>query len=160
MLESLEIRIAEPIENYKYEWISAVAHYAVDPDDPAPRIADLALVPREQTGKVRFTGESSSSAPPTAPSGRAHLVRAEPRKLPAFLFSGFGDRAGRVGPSHRPETATCLTDGWTIAYPAGSGMCLETSGCVGLDAPVADVEPGWLRADLRIDGPGRGAPAQ
>ena len=48
MFESLEIRHAQPMESYPYEWISAVAHYAVNPNDPAnTRIADLALAPRD-----------------------------------------------------------------------------------------------------------------
>jgi len=58
MLESVEIRREEPMGNYRYEWISAVAHYAVDPDDPAnARIADLSLAPRGHDGKVRFSGD-------------------------------------------------------------------------------------------------------
>ncbi|NEA63401.1 hypothetical protein [Streptomyces sp. SID12488] len=41
-----------------YEVITATAHYSVDPDAPAhDSITDLALAPRDSTGRVRFSGD-------------------------------------------------------------------------------------------------------
>ena len=94
MLESLEIRITEPIENYKYEWISAVAHYAVDPDAPAnARIADLGLAPRDHDGKVRFSGDVVLLRPADGTNGRA-ILSVPNRGMVRLPYSGSG-----IGPT-------------------------------------------------------------
>jgi hypothetical protein len=75
MIESLEIRASEPVKGYDYEWVSAVAHYAVDPGAPASgRIADLALAPRDGDGQVRFTGDLVLLRPAGGGNGRALVV--------------------------------------------------------------------------------------
>ncbi|TKA03061.1 hypothetical protein FCI23_37580 [Actinacidiphila oryziradicis] len=50
-----------------YEVITATAHYAVDPAAPAHRsIADLALAPRDNTGRSGSAGTSRSTGRSTA----------------------------------------------------------------------------------------------
>ena len=159
MLESLEIRITEPIENYKYEWISAVAHYAVDPDAPAnARIADLVLAPRDHDGKVRFSGDVVLLRPADGTNGRA-ILPVPNRGMVRLPYSGSGiaadrraDRAvaGRRLPA-RPRVDHCAT---RLAV----GCASRHGASPGLDAPVADVGPGWLRSDFRVDAPSQERP--
>jgi hypothetical protein len=46
-----------------------------------------------------------------------------------------------------------LDHGWTVAVPGWQWDVPRAAGFDGLDAPVANVEPGWMRGDLRIDVP-------
>ena len=46
-----------------------------------------------------------------------------------------------------------LSRGWTIAVPGWQWDVPREAGFAGLSAPVADVGPGWMRGDLRIDVP-------
>ena len=158
MLESLEIRIAEPIENYKYEWISAVAHYAVDPDAPAnARIADLGLAPRDHDGKVRFSGDVVLLRPADGANGRA-ILSVPNRGMVRLPYSGSGIGPTGVRTPPSPGDGFLLDRGWTIALPGWQWDVPRDTGFVGLDAPVADVEPGWLRSDFRVDAPSQERP--
>ena len=117
MLESLEIRIAEPIENYKYEWISGVAHYAVDPDAPAnARIADLGLAPRDHDGKVRFSGDVVLLRPADGGNGRA-ILSVPNRGMVRLPYSGSGIGPTGVRTPPSPGDGFLLDRGWTIALP-------------------------------------------
>ena len=83
MLESVEIRTSAPVEGYPYEWVSAIAHYAVDPDAEAnARITDLGLAPRDADGKVRFSGDVVLLRPNGGGNGRALL------SVPTAAWSG------------------------------------------------------------------------
>ena len=158
MLESLEIRIAEPIENYKYEWVSAVAHYAVDPDAPAnARIADLGLAPRDHDGKVRFSGDVVLLRPADGANGRA-ILSVPNRGMVRLPYSGSGIGPTGVRTPPSPGDGFLLDRGWTIALPGWQWDVPRDTGFVGLDAPVADVEPGWLRSDFRVDAPSQEHP--
>ena len=153
MLESLEIRIAEPIENYKYEWISGLAHYAVDPDAPAnARIADLGLAPRDRDGKVRFSGDVVLLRPADGGNGRA-ILSVPNRGMVRLPYSGSGIGPTGVRTAPSPGDGFLLDRGWTIALPGWQWDVPRDTGFVGLDAPVAEVEPGWLRSDFRVDAP-------
>ena len=153
MLESLEIRITEPIENYKYEWISAVAHYAVDPDAPAnARIADLGLAPRDHDGNVRFSGDVVLLRPADGTNGRA-ILSVPNRGMVRLPYSGSGIGPTGVRTAPSPGDGFLLDRGWTIALPGWQWDVPRDTGFAGLDAPVADVGPGWLRSDFRVDAP-------
>jgi len=57
-LERLEVRSAEPVPGWWYEWVVAEATYAVDPTcERNARITDLELVPTGADGLVRFRGD-------------------------------------------------------------------------------------------------------
>ena len=153
MLESLEIRTAEPIENYKYEWISGVAHYAVDPDAPAnARIADLGLAPRDRDGKVRFSGDVVLLRPADGGNGRA-ILSVPNRGMVRLPLQRLGDRPAGVQTAPSPGDGFLLDRGWTIALPGWQWDVPRDMGFAGFDAPVAEVEPGWLRSDFRVDAP-------
>ena len=153
MLESLEIRREGPMENYRYKWISAVAHYAVDPDDPAnARIADLGLAPRGHDGKVRFSGDVVLLRPDGGGNRRASC----PCRTAAMYACRSAVRAScqagvRTPPS--PGDGYLLDHGWTIAIPGWQWDVPRDMGLAGFDAPVADAEPGWMRSDFRVETP-------
>ena len=63
MIESLETRASEALKDYPYQWVSAVAHYAVDPDDPASaRIAGRGWRCAMATGRSASAATSSYCA--------------------------------------------------------------------------------------------------
>lgn len=91
MIQSLEVRSAEPFGNYRYEWVSAVAHYAVDPDAPgSDRIADLRLAPRDRDGKVRFSGDLVLLRPTDGGNRRA-IVSVPNRGMVSLPYCGSGE---------------------------------------------------------------------
>jgi hypothetical protein len=153
MLESLEIRREKPMENYRYEWISAVAHYAVDPDDPASaRVADLGLAPRGRDGKVRFSGDVVLLRPDGGGNRRA-IVSVPNRGNVRLPLSGSGIVPAGVQTPPSPGDGYLLDRGWTIAMPGWQWDVPRDTGLAGFDAPVADAEPGWMRSDFRVETP-------
>jgi hypothetical protein len=90
MIESLEVRSAEPFGDYPYEWVSAVAHYAVDLDAPgSDRIADLRLARRDGDGKVRFRGDLVLVRP-TGGGNRRAIVSVPNRGMVSLPYCGSG----------------------------------------------------------------------
>ena len=88
VLEAFTVRKTSPIAGRPYQWVSARAQYAVDPDDPGTaQIADLGLVPRDADGKVRFAGDVVLLRPVGGGNGRALLVVPN-RGLANVPFSG------------------------------------------------------------------------
>jgi Alpha/beta hydrolase domain len=153
MLESLEIHRSEPMENYRYEWIAGVAHYAVDPDAPAnARIADLGLAPRDGDGLVRFSGDVVLLRPVDGGNRRA-LLSVPNRGGVRLPLSGAGIVPGGVRTPPSPGDGYLLEHGWTIAIPGWQWDVPRDIGLAGFDAPVAAVEPGWMRGDFWVETP-------
>src|ERR1700691_2362340 len=158
MIESLEIRAAEPVTDYRCECISAVAHYAVDPDAPAnARIADLGLAPRDDDGKVRFSGDVVLLRP--ADSGNRRAILSVPnRGMVRLPYCGSQALPSGVRTPPSLGDGFLLERGWTIALPGWQWDVPRDQGFAGLDAPVADAGPGWLRSDFRVDAPAQERP--
>jgi hypothetical protein len=153
MIESLEIRATEPVKGYPYQWASAVARYAVDPDDPAnARIADLRLAPRDGDGKVRFSGDVVLLRPDGGGIRRA-LLAVPNRGMVRLPFCGASALPGGVSTPPSPGDGFLLNRGWTIALPGWQWDVPRNQGFAGLDVPVADTGAGWLRSDFRVDSP-------
>ena len=75
MLETFTVTKTSPVAGRPYEWVSARAQYAVDPEDHGTaRVADLGLVPRDPDGKVRFSGDVVLLRPTDGGNGRALLA--------------------------------------------------------------------------------------
>jgi Alpha/beta hydrolase domain len=150
VIESLQITSVQPFGDRPYEWAVARAHYAVDPlEAGAARIADLELVPRDGDGRVRFAGDVALLRPTRGGNGRA-LVVVPNRGMVMLPFSGAVVPAGK---SALPSVGDgyLLDQGWTIALPGWQWDVPDAF--VGLQPPVLDVEPGWLRSDFRIEVP-------
>jgi hypothetical protein len=149
VLETIEVRSTERVGDRPYEWVLADARYAVDPDNPGTaRIADLQLVPRDADGKVRFSGILALLRP-TEGGNRRAILSVPNRGSASLPFSGTRPNAPTAIPD--PADAYLMDEGWTVAFPGWQWDVPD--GFLGLIPPVVDVEPGWLRSDLRIDAP-------
>ena len=151
MLEAFTVRKTSPIAGRPYEWVSARAEYAVDPDDPGTaRIADLGLVPRDADGKVRFAGDVVLLRSAGGGNGRALLVVPN-RGMASIPFSGIAIQFAGTGEAMDHGDGYLLNEGWTVALPGWQWNVPD--GFLGLTPPVVTVEPGWMRADLRFEVP-------
>jgi hypothetical protein len=102
VLEAFTVCKMSPIADRPYEWVSARAEYAVDPDDPGTaRIADLGVVPRDADGKVRFVGDVVLLRPTYDGNGRA-LVVVPNRGLATVPFSGLAMQFAGTGEAMDP----------------------------------------------------------
>jgi hypothetical protein len=151
VLETFTVRKTSPIAGRHYEWVSARAEYAVDPDDPGTaRIADLGLAARDADGKVRFAGDVVLLRPTGDGNGRALLVVPN-RGMANLPFSGIAMQFAGTGKAMDIGGGYLLDEGWTIALPGWQWNVPD--GFIGLTPPVVNVEPGWMRVDLRFEAP-------
>jgi hypothetical protein len=140
VLENLTVLRSEPITGRSYEWVSARADYAVSLSDPGTaRIADIDLAPCDADGKIRFSGDVVLLRPTGGGNVRA-LVVVPNRGMAALPFAR---PSLQLGGTREP---IAVTDGHLLD-PAGQSRCRAGSGdgsegFVGLEAPVAEVEPG------------------
>jgi hypothetical protein len=152
VLESLRVISAEPFGERPYEWVSAVAAFAVDPTAPGDdRIVDLDLAARGPDGRVRFEADVRLLRPTTGGNGRALLVVPNRGSTGTLPFS-----TGAVlpaGPGQPPPVGDgfLLDRGWTVAWCGWQWDVRREQGGLGLSAPVCEVEPGWLRVEFRPD---------
>jgi alpha/beta hydrolase family protein len=151
VLESLDVRDVRAFGDRPYEWVSAVAAFAVDPGAPGnDRIADLGLAPRGPDGRVRFTADVRLLRPTGGGCGRALVVVPNRGRIGPVPFSL--DAPLPAGALDVPAAGDgfLLDRGWTIAW-CGWQWDLPREEGLGLDAPRADVGPGWLRVEFRPD---------
>lgn len=149
MLESWDVASVRAFGDRPYEWVTATARFAVSPDTPGnDRIADLPLAPRAADGKVRFTADVRLLRPTSGGSGRALVVIPNRGRIGPVPFSA--DAPMTPGALDVPAAGDgfLLDRGWTIAW---CGWQWDVTDGLALDAPVADVEPGWLRLEFRPD---------
>ena len=152
MLSSLDITSVSPYTVAPYEWVMATASFAVDPDGARNgRIADLHLAPRDPGGFVRFDADVRILRPQRGANGRLLVVVPNRGLTGGIPFSL--DTPLVWDPSGVPEPgdAFLLERGWTIAWCGWQWDILRDRGLLGLSAPLAAVEPGWLRVEFRPD---------
>ncbi|HEX4430303.1 MAG TPA: alpha/beta hydrolase domain-containing protein [Frankiaceae bacterium] len=154
-LQSLRDTSVEPFEGAPYEWVSAVAQFAVDPVAPANAgIVDLDLAPRTAEGHVEFDADLRllrPTDPNTRGNGKLLFVVANRGFLGGVPFSL--DAPMQFGPSEKlhPGDGHLLEQGWTIAWCGWQWDVTRGPGVVGLQAPLADVGPGWMRIEFKPD---------
>jgi hypothetical protein len=152
VLEALDVRSVTAYRDRPYEWVAAIATFAADPADQAnARIVDLSLAPRGRDAKVRFESDVRMLRPRDGGNGRALVVVPNRGMLGAMPFSL--DVAPTYGPTEDPEAGDgfLLDQGWTIVWCGWQWDVLRHHGLLGLDAPLAEVEPGWMRIEFRLD---------
>jgi hypothetical protein len=152
MLESIEVSSVSAYRERPYEWVAAIARFAVDQANEAnARIMDLDLVAPGRGGLVRFESDIRLLRPTGQGNGKALVV--VPNR---GMLGGIPFRNGGVltpGPKEHPdlEDGFLLDDGWTIAWCGWQWDVMREQGWLGLDAPSVDVQPGWLRLEFRPD---------
>jgi Alpha/beta hydrolase domain len=151
VLETFTVTKTSPVAGRPYEWVSARAQYAVDPEDRGTaRVADLGLVPRDPDGKVRFSGDVVLLRPTDGGNGRA-LLAVPNRGMAMLPFCGSAMRFVGTGEAADLGNGYLLNEGWTVALAGWQWDVPD--GFIGLTPPFVDVKPGWMRADFRIDVP-------
>ncbi|MDA8045832.1 MAG: hypothetical protein M0Z30_11445 [Actinomycetota bacterium] len=151
MLESADLARA-PYRGTGYEWVSGTARFAADPDDPANhRIVDLARAPRGPDGRVRFSADVRILRPADTGNGRLLVVVPNRGLLGGVPFSLGAPPA--FGPTEDPDPGDrfLLQQGWTVAWCGWQWDVIPEPGRLGLDAPLAAVDPGPMRVEFRPD---------
>jgi hypothetical protein len=153
-LTALRIASAERYaERDDYEWVTATAALAVDPDHLANRrIVDLDAAPRDEDGLVTFDADVRILRPAVEPDELRLLLVVPNRGLVGGVPFSVGAPLviGAAG-AHPPQgDGFVLDDGWTVVWCGWQWDVLQG---LGLRAPVADVAPGWIRAEWRSDAP-------
>ena len=152
MLETFEVHDTTPLEGGAYEWVVASAHLAVAPDLTAnARIADLAAAPRDDDGLVRFDADVRLLRPTAARNGRVLVVVPNRGMTGGVPFSLDADPMRAALGIPDPGDAFLLDRGWTIAWCGWQWDVNREQGYLGVTAPLADVEPGWMRVEFRLD---------
>ncbi|BDB40748.1 MULTISPECIES: alpha/beta hydrolase domain-containing protein [Mycobacterium] len=136
-VESVQVTNTYPHADSRYENVEATVRFAVDPEYLANEsIADLKLAPRDADGLVRFDADLRLTRPVGGGNGKLLFVvpnRGVPTNAP-WLKGGF-----------------LLDRGWTIASCGWQWDVQRGPAILGLTAPRADVEPGFLRLEWRSD---------
>ncbi len=151
MLEDLQVDSVVPHPERPYEWVIATATFAVDPQASANRrIVDLELGPSDN-GVVRFNSDVRLLRPLRNGAGKA-LVVVPNRGLMGGLPFSF-DTPLFQDQSEPPAAGDgfLLDRGWTIAWCGWQWDVQRDQGWLGLEAPTAKVEPGWMRVEFRPD---------
>jgi hypothetical protein len=137
---SLRVNTVYPHADSHYEWVEATVDFAVDPEMLAnERIVDLALVPRDADGLVRFDADLKLLRPVDGGNGKLLFVvpnRGVPTLTP-WLKNDF-----------------LLDRGYTIASCGWQWDVQRAPGMLGMTAPLADVTPGFMRLEWRSDSAG------
>lgn len=143
----LEIRSREPYlkgqefgKTGAYERIDGILRFAVDPDHPANQaIVDLALAPRDDEGRVRFSSDFCLLRP-LAPERAAKRLLLELPNRGRKLVPRHFNRA----PTEAPPTAKILPGdgflfrhGWAVAWIGWQWDVIRSDALMGLDAPMA-----------------------
>jgi hypothetical protein len=152
VLESVDVSSVTAYRDRPYEWVSAIARFAVDPADEAnARIVDLDLAARGRDASVRFESDVRVLRPTGPGNGRALVVVPNRGMLGGIPFSLGGVLT--PGPTEDPDPGDgfLLEQGWTIAWCGWQWDVKRDQGWLGLEAPFADVEPGWMRVEFRPD---------
>jgi hypothetical protein len=139
-VKSVHVNTVYPHSDNRYEWVEATVDFAVDPELLAnERIVDLELAPRDEDGLVRFDSDLKVLRPVDGGNGKMLFVvpnRGMPT-LTAFMKNGF-----------------LLDRGWTIVSCGWQWDVQRGPAMLGMTAPVADVEPGFMRLEWRSDSDG------
>ncbi|MQY31160.1 alpha/beta hydrolase domain-containing protein [Nocardia aurantia] len=151
-VEAVRIESVEPYADPRYETVRGTAAFAVDPAHPAnARITDLALAPRGDDGLVRFDADLRIVRPAGAPS-RNLLFLVPNRGMLGGLPLSTGATPDYANLEKVPPGDGFLLDrGWTVAWCGWQWDVRRGPGQLGLTAPEAAVEPGWMRVEWRAD---------
>ncbi len=152
MLSSLDVTSVSPYALAPYEWVVATASFAVNPRGyQNRRIVDLGLTPRDSEGLVRFDADVRLLRPRQGANGRLLVVVPNRGLTGGVPFSLDAPLVLDPAGVPHPGDGFLLERGWTIAWCGWQWDVLRAQGLLGLSAPVAEVEPGWLRVEFRPD---------
>src|SRR4051794_23284158 len=157
--QGLQDIVTEPYESGRswggfgpYEWTSAVARIAVDPDSDANSgITDLRLAEREIDGLVRAEADVRILAPAGAGNGKLLMVVPNRGFLGGLPFAVGAPFEDFIAPRPNPGDGMLLAAGWTIAWCGWQWDVLRSPSALGLSTPDAPCTPQPMRIEFRPD---------
>lgn len=151
-VKEFEIKSVEPYVDPRYEWVTGVVSFAVDPDHPANRcIVDLDRARRDADGCVHFDADLRLLRSRGQSDGPLLLAVPNRGMLGGVPFSLGGVVDLQNMENVDPGDGFLLDRGWTVAWCGWQWDVLRGPGRLGLTAPEVEVEPGWLRMEWRPD---------
>src|SRR5262249_54457291 len=123
-----------------YQWLEGLAHFAVDPLHPSnAAITDIALAPRDVTGKVSFTAHCAILQPLYPERGNRRLlfdVVNRGRKTVLSNFNSAPPPAAQAAPLD-PGNVFLMPHGYTVVGCGCQADVPPIPGLMGLQAPEA-----------------------
>jgi hypothetical protein len=123
-----------------YERIDGIAHYAVDPNhERNAHIVDLDLCPRDEQGRVRFSGDLTLLVPKDPAQGSRRLFLELPNRgrktIPSTLHRAGPSLAG--SPEIPAGDGFLLRHGYVVAWVGWQWDVYRSEALIGLEAPEA-----------------------
>ncbi len=144
-----------------YERIEGVARYAVDPTLAAnAAIVDLALVPSDDDGLVRFSGDVSLLVPLDPRRANRTLLLEVPNRGNRSATRTFDQAPPELRPTARihPGDGWLFRAGWTVASCGWQWDVPRSPARLGLDAPLVPAaalgpDPGRMQLRFQLHAP-------
>ena len=135
-----------------YEWTSAVAQIAVDPDDAAnDGITDLPLADRGADGRVRAEADLRLLGPVGTGNGKMLVVIPNRGFIGGLPFATGIPFEDFIAPRPHPGDGLLLDRGWTIAWCGWQWDVTRGPSTLGLATPSAPCTPLPMRIEFRPD---------
>ena len=136
-----------------YEKLAGRLHYAIDPDDPAnAAVIDLAQVPRDADGMVRFAGDFLLLRPGHPTRANRRLLYEVGNRGRIGMLSFFNEADGSSDPQSLADVGNgfLFAQGYTLLWSAWNWDVLEVDGRLQIELPLAEDIEGWLSAEITV----------
>jgi hypothetical protein len=123
-----------------YQWLEGMVHFVVDPLHPCNAvITDIALAPRDATGKVSFSAHFTMLQPRDPERGNRRLFFDVVNRGRKTVMSYFNSAPRVLDPTAPldPGNGFLMRQGYTIVWCAWQADIPPTPGLMGLQAPEA-----------------------
>ncbi len=144
-----------------YEKLTGRLHYAVDPEHPANRrVVDLRYAPRDENGRVVFSGEFILLKPLDLRRGNRRLLYEVNNRGSLVMLSLFNDAVWTNDPESAAHLGTgfLLERGYSLLWTAWNWDVIAGGGRLQIELPVATDHgrtiTGPVAAEIAVDRPG------
>jgi Alpha/beta hydrolase domain len=123
-----------------YQWLEGMVHFAVDPLHPCnAAITDIALAPRDVTGKVGFSAHFAMLQPLSPERGNRRLLFDVVNRGRKTVMSNFNSAPRPLDPTAPldPGNGFLMRHGYTVVWCGWQADVPPTPGLMGLQAPEA-----------------------
>jgi hypothetical protein len=121
-----------------YEWVKGTLTYAVDPDDEANEaVVDLEHAPRDEEGRVVFSGEFQLLKPADLSKGNHCLLYDVNNRGNKVIL---GNHNGAWGNDPGSGNGFLMRQGYTILWTGWNWDVIPWDGLIQIDLPVASID--------------------
>ena len=123
-----------------YQWLEGMVHFVVDPLHPCnAAITDIALAPRDVTGKVGFSAHFAMLQPLSPERGNRRLLFDVVNRGRKTVMSNFNSAPRPLDPTAPldPGNGFLMRHGYTVVWCGWQADMPPTPGLTGLQAPEA-----------------------